>query len=487
MRIPGWLFIVGILALVLGTAICSVVSFTFARKAAVDLGNSGVQVASFNDFLQGQPTATPSPTAMPPTATTRPGDTPVPTIAPPTATLDPLAQYVIQDPRRINILLMGIDQRKGETGEFNTDTLIVFSVDPVRKTVGMLSIPRDLWVDIPGFQPSRINTANRLGEIERLSRRRPGAGSGNRHPEHRHQDRQIRADQLRRVHHAHQRRRAQRGAGLPDAGNRRPELPRRGLRLHPRPFRRWLPDARRDPSAAICAHPPHAKLGLRPGAAPAGSHQGGARNRPQRRRDCQPDRASAAALRLSLADSYKTNLTLPEILSLGNPGDANSQREYPFSGQIGPAQTSPATAMLGGISSDVLILNHAAIRDLLGQVFDPPDNLSLAELRQRAEAENASIVVFNNTTISGLAGQTRDWLASRQVTITDLGNIPEPNNAPTTIRNYKNKPWTARYLAQLLGLGEDRIQTGADNLTQADVMVVAGPDVQPLLSGTQTP
>ena len=127
------------------------------------------------------------------------------------------------------------------------------------------------------------------------------------------------------------------------------------------------------------------------------------------------------------------------------------------------------------------------LRDLLGQVFDPPDNLSLAELRQRAEAENASIVVFNNTTISGLAGQTRDWLASRQVTIADLGNTPNADNTPTIIRNYKNKTWTARYLAQLLGLSEDRIQVGTDNLTQADVMVVVGPDIQPLLNGTQTP
>src|SRR4051794_1236321 len=131
MRIPGWLFLVGVAALVAATAICSVVSFTFARKTAVDLGNSGVKVVSFNDFLKGQPTQTPSPTPLPPTATTRPGDTPVPTNPPPTATLDPLAGYQWQDPRRINILLMGIDQRKGETGEFNTDTLIVFSVDPV--------------------------------------------------------------------------------------------------------------------------------------------------------------------------------------------------------------------------------------------------------------------------------------------------------------------------------------------------------------------
>ena len=168
MRIPGWMFILGVVVLVAGTALCSVFTFNFAHKAAVDLGNSGVRIAEL------PPTATPAPTntPAPPTATTRPGDTPVPTIPVPTATVDPLAQYAWQDPRRTNILLLGIDQRKGETGTFNTDTMMIFSVDPVRKTVGMVSIPRDLWVDIPGSQPSRINTANAVGEINAY----PGGG-----------------------------------------------------------------------------------------------------------------------------------------------------------------------------------------------------------------------------------------------------------------------------------------------------------------------
>ncbi|MBI1257866.1 MAG: hypothetical protein GC204_10380 [Chloroflexi bacterium] len=485
MRIPGWLFLVGVAALVLATAICSVVSFTFARKTAVDLGNSGVQVASFSDFLQAQPTATPSPTPLPPTATTRPGDTPVPTIAPPTATLDPAAQYVITDPRRINILLMGIDQRKGETGEFNTDTLIVFSVDPVRKTVGMLSIPRDLWVDIPGFQPSRINTAERLGETSGYPGGGPALAAATIA-----QNIGIKIDKYLLINfdvfttiiNAV----APNGVQVcPTQEIDDPNYPDAGygfIHVHFDPGCQTL-DAEHLLQYARTRHTQNSDF-----------------DRAQRQQEVIKSVretvlnaggianiiAQAPQLYEQLNGSYKTNLSLTEILSLASLA-AQIPKENIHSGQIGPAQTSPATAMLGGISSDVLILNHAAIRDLLGQVFDPPDNLSLAELRQRAEAENASIVVFNNTTISGLAGQTRDWLASRQVKIADLGNIPDANNAATTIRNYKNKPWTARYLAQLLGLGEDRIQTGADNLTQSDVMVVVGPDVQPLLSGTATP
>ena len=48
---------------------------------------------------------------------------------------------------RLNVLLVGIDQR-GDSTTFNTDTLIVASVDPVNGTVTMFSIPRDT-VDFP--------------------------------------------------------------------------------------------------------------------------------------------------------------------------------------------------------------------------------------------------------------------------------------------------------------------------------------------------
>lgn len=48
---------------------------------------------------------------------------------------------------RINVLLMGIDSRPSRSHAL-TDTLIVVSVDPVGKTVSMLSIPRDM-VEVP--------------------------------------------------------------------------------------------------------------------------------------------------------------------------------------------------------------------------------------------------------------------------------------------------------------------------------------------------
>ncbi|MCX6811310.1 MAG: LCP family protein [Candidatus Berkelbacteria bacterium] len=63
---------------------------------------------------------------------------------------------------RINILLLGIGGA-GHDGADLTDTMMVVSVDPVNKTVSMLSIPRDLWVDIPGGGESKINAVNSFG------------------------------------------------------------------------------------------------------------------------------------------------------------------------------------------------------------------------------------------------------------------------------------------------------------------------------------
>ncbi|NDJ54561.1 MAG: LCP family protein [Chloroflexi bacterium] len=74
--------------------------------------------------------------------------------------------YVVFPPPRTNILILGIDAREGQGTAVRTDTIILTTVDPAQPYIGMLSIPRDLYVEIPGYAPGRINTANALGELE---------------------------------------------------------------------------------------------------------------------------------------------------------------------------------------------------------------------------------------------------------------------------------------------------------------------------------
>lgn len=74
--------------------------------------------------------------------------------------------YVIAPPPRTNILILGVDARPGEGMITRTDTIILATVDPDQPYVGMLSIPRDLYVEIPGYGENRINAAHVLGESE---------------------------------------------------------------------------------------------------------------------------------------------------------------------------------------------------------------------------------------------------------------------------------------------------------------------------------
>jgi LCP family protein required for cell wall assembly len=67
-------------------------------------------------------------------------------------------------PIRTNTLLLGIDRRPGETNVSRTDTMILTTVVPLRPYVGMLSIPRDLWVTLPDGSQNRINTAHFYAE-----------------------------------------------------------------------------------------------------------------------------------------------------------------------------------------------------------------------------------------------------------------------------------------------------------------------------------
>lgn len=77
---------------------------------------------------------------------------------------------------RINILFIGMDARDLEVndGPPRSDSMILFTIDPVSKTAGMLSVPRDMWVNIPGFGYGRINMAYPSGEGAKL----PGGGPG---------------------------------------------------------------------------------------------------------------------------------------------------------------------------------------------------------------------------------------------------------------------------------------------------------------------
>jgi LCP family protein required for cell wall assembly len=513
----------GVVGLVAATALCSVVSFTAAQRVVVDMGNSGIDIPS-NPFdaarlalnrnslestPQNQPVDVSTIIAQLPTATAIPqlvvtstplgatGETAQPTkaaatqpaaqtqaLAGPTATTDPVAGYQWKDPRRFNVLLLGIDQRTG-TGDdekyFRTDTIMVMSIDPVRKTAGLLSIPRDLWVAIPGFKEGRINTANALGDSSQYPDGGPGLAA-----ETIRQDLGIDIDAYVRINFTVFEKVvsiiAPDGAEVcPQEVIDDPHYPDAGygmIHVH------FDPGCQRLQATQLLQY------------ARTRITQGGDFDRSRRQqevlRSLQKEVLSAGGIAHfltqipvlwdELAGSYTTNLKMEDIISLANLGESITPSNINF-GVIDNHQVKFATTSSG---DQVLLPNYDAIRSLIQDTFNPKPKIadvSLADLKTAADAEKANIVVFNNTDTPGLAASTREWLISRGITVTALGNIPNPTGAPTTLRNYNGKPNTARYLAALLGLSEDRIeQGGSDQLTSADVMVVIGPDIQTLLS-----
>ncbi len=140
------------------------------------------------------PTFTPSRTPSP-TATSTPSPTPMatPTPTPYLVVLSPFPtpsiswQMVLSTPipvptpvppvpvasDAINIVVLGSDRRP-DWSEWHTDAIHVVSVQTSRPAVSVISIPRDLYVYIPGFWMSRINFADYYGETYGY----PGGGTG---------------------------------------------------------------------------------------------------------------------------------------------------------------------------------------------------------------------------------------------------------------------------------------------------------------------
>lgn len=133
------------------------------------------RTASPSPFQPIWRTATSTVTAtLPATATSTPHNWPPPyfgTPGPTQVTLLPAPAPFISRQGTFNILLAGSDRA---FTLFRTDVLILVNFQPEHDLVTMLSIPRDLFVYIPGWQMQRINAAYYHG----MNTGYPGGGPG---------------------------------------------------------------------------------------------------------------------------------------------------------------------------------------------------------------------------------------------------------------------------------------------------------------------
>jgi len=91
------------------------------------------------------------------TPTSLPTATPVPTAMPSGVTMVPI------DGEIQVIALLGADEGRGSS-IWRTDSIMLAFVDQKAGRLALLSVPRDLWVRIPGHGSNRINTVDALGE-----------------------------------------------------------------------------------------------------------------------------------------------------------------------------------------------------------------------------------------------------------------------------------------------------------------------------------
>lgn len=111
-------------------------------------------------------TSTPRPTYLPPATAT---STIPPTKAPtPIPTARPVYSYGKYPDGQVRIMVLGSDARP-TGGGYRTDIMMLVSINQKQGTVTVLSFPRDLYVNIPGWGENRINTAMGYGGFTMLS------------------------------------------------------------------------------------------------------------------------------------------------------------------------------------------------------------------------------------------------------------------------------------------------------------------------------
>ena len=67
----------------------------------------------------------------------------------------------------VRILLLGSDQREGDSG-FRTDVIVLVTVDTANRTASAVSFPRDLWVEPPTLYPMKINMIQSFGGFDAM-------------------------------------------------------------------------------------------------------------------------------------------------------------------------------------------------------------------------------------------------------------------------------------------------------------------------------
>lgn len=379
---------------------------------------------------------------------------------------------------RVTLLLMGIDERESEQGPWRTDTMIVLTLNTASQTASMLSIPRDLWVEIPNYGVyDRINTAHFRGDADRY----PGGGGPALAVETVQQNLGLSVDYYAVVNF-------QAFVSIID-------------RLGCIPI--TVPETIDDPT-----YPAPSGSGYDPFYIEAGEYCmggetllkyartratfGGDFDRARRQQEVLkairehvlstnqiPNLiAQAPEIYATLQDSVRTNLTEGEIIALMRTG-ASIPEDNICSAVISGEYVERLETLPDG--SQVVIPNRAAVRQLVLDMLTGTGRCDPAAQDYRADAlaENATISVLNGTRAEGRASETGELLSSLGLNVISVGNADRFDYAATVIYNYSGKDATASYLAAVLGVPRSAIIAADSPSGLYDIEVILGEDYAP--------
>ena len=380
---------------------------------------------------------------------------------------------------RVTILVMGLDYRDWESGEIpRTDTMMVLTLDPITKEAAMLSIPRDMWVNIPGFEYARINTAYYLGELWKL----PGGG-----PALASQTVEeflgVPIDYYAQVDFAA-------FVQLIDEIDGVTVVPKMEVRIVP------IGGGYKETLEAGKPYTLNGTLAL--AYARARYTEGGDFDRAARQQEvvyAMRDRilkfsmwptliAKAPILYQEIASGVNTNMRFEDALRLSNFAlgiDRSLIKSFIIDASYVELGKSPD-------NQDVLKPIPDKIRVLRDEVFRTGGPLSPVAIQSQAggepvniydlvEIENARVSVQNGSWYTGLAGETATYLKSKGFNIIDEANAQATD--VTSITLYNAKPYSIQAFFKLFeeaGLGKPRLSNKFDSNATVDVVIILGND-----------
>lgn len=390
-----------------------------------------------------------------------PQTTPPPAVIPAVvSTVSPTIAPTPQPLGRITVLVAGVDLRPGETHPGQTDSLLLLSMDRTRQTALMLSIPRDLWVDIPGHGPNRINTAYALGEEDHtggaaLLKQTASNALG------------VRIDHVVRLDFSVAIRLIDAIGGVEidvPADIDDPLFPDAGYGYEPL----FIPAGRQHFDGTLALKYMRTRHG-------SSDFDRAARQQQVltavREKLSQLDTWSdllkrAPELFTQLQGAIATDMNVAEMIEL-----AQQAREVP--------DGALHTAVLDGRYVVDYVTPEGAqvllpLKDRISALVTDAFETGLAPATP--EVEMARLAVLNGTTQTGLAARTDEFLRGRGFNVVSAGNADHSRYAQTIIIDHAGRPATVRALAELLQVAPGNLLYHPNPASSAEVEIILGAD-----------